>query len=520
VLAATLLVVPFAASAADTQPATDWHYTLSIHEIVRADDLDRLNPLLADSPDRANLRNADGSTPVHIAVANASLRSLKALAAAKADLNAPDGRGRTPLSIALDAGFTTLFNTLLDLGADASREAWSENTPAGTLDAPLTIAARNGNLDLLKAMLAAKPSIDRPAKNGTTALTAAAAAGRWDAVDLLVASGANVNAPGINGNTALAYAVAAKNEAAVSGLLGKNANLNTRIAGATLVMRATTDNQDKILSLLLGKGADPNTRSGDNVAPLHRAVVDKHDALVNILLDRGADPNLRYPDGTTPLVRATADNSEAIVKLLLDKGADPNARLEGDTPLARATVDKREALVALLVAKHADPNVRLRDGSTPLIRATRDNEEKIVELLLAGGADPKLAMPDGRTALTFTEAPALWKMLLAKGADINTPVRGRPPLHTFIAESRLDLIELFLPFRPDPLITDRQGHTAKELAREAAKQKTEDYDLDMRRRRIAQLVETYQRQYAADELDMPAPSSQPATAPDTQKSPA
>ena len=53
-------------------------------------------------------------------------------------------------------------------------------------------------------------------------------------------------------------------------------------------------------------------------------------------------------------------------------------------------------------------------------------------------------------------------MLVAKGANVNVVVSGKMPLQYFIAEGNVGLVNAWLAFKPDPMVTDRQGHTAKE----------------------------------------------------------
>lgn len=355
-IAAAALLATLSAARAQTAPADrspdirDWRYVLTIHEIAKADDDERLARLLADNPDRARSRQPDGRTPVHAAAEAGALKSLRALKQVNADMNVLDSKNRSPLSIALGLDFLTTARTLVDMGADANLEA----SPDGNIrpEPPLTTAIRHGNVELINVLLAGKANLNRRASDGTTPLTVASAAGQWD-----------------------------------------------------------------VVALLLDKGADVNT----------------------------------------------ADNS----------------------------------------------------GVTALLHAAEAGDEKRVALLLNKGADPRLADRAGRTPMALTESPPIWRLLADKGADVNVMVGNQSRLQHYIAQGNVSHVTAWLAYKPDPFLTDRQGRTAKELARKAAEGLPATSTEGLARREIVRLLDAYQSQYLADlqarETPATAPASRPAT---------
>ena len=74
--------------------------SLSLFEACAAGEIERAERLLADDPQAINAYSADGWTPLHLAAANNNLDSMKQLIAQGAEVGAPNGEGRTALSLA------------------------------------------------------------------------------------------------------------------------------------------------------------------------------------------------------------------------------------------------------------------------------------------------------------------------------------------------------------------------------------------------------------------------------------
>ena len=145
------------------------------------------------------------------------------------------------------------------------------------------------------------------------------------------------------------------------------------------------------------------------------------------------------------------------------------------------------------MAKKADPNIRDRNGATPLLIATSARNEKLVSYLLDQGANPNLADNGGRTPMSMTEVPELWKLLAAKGANVNVMVGEATRLQHYIQQGNVGQVKGWLAFSPDPLVPDRRGKTAKEIARALADRPTGTYEGDAARKEIASLIDEYQQ---------------------------
>lgn len=281
--------------------ARDWRYVLTVHEIARADDDERLTRLLSDNPDRTKARTPDGRTPVHAAAEAGALKALRVLARAGADLDVADARGRTALSVAASLDFMTTVKTLAELGADVNKDAVVEGSTAGTGGGgggagplpPVIIAARSGYTELLKVLLDAKADLNRRGRDGSYAITSAAAAGNWETVSLLVERGADVNVQDPQGVTVLLYAAEHGNE--------------------------------PLVRTLLDKGADPRIQDTRGRAPLS---VTHSPTLWKLLVDKGADVNVVVGGtggGSTPLQYFIAQGNAELLKTWLTFKPDPLA---------------------------------------------------------------------------------------------------------------------------------------------------------------------------------------------------
>ncbi len=124
------------------------------------------------------------------------------------------------------------------------------------------------------------------------------------------------------------------------------------------------------------------------------------------LLARGARIDAVDPtDGDTALLKAMSNGDSPATRLLIERGANLEVvNAIGYTPLQFAAGLEHTALAKLLVDKGA--NVNSRAGRLPaLIHATRTSNLELVDYLLARGANPNQAASDGSTALIWACGP-------------------------------------------------------------------------------------------------------------------
>jgi hypothetical protein len=162
-----------------------------------------------------------------------------------------------------------------------------------------------------------------------TPLMRAARKGEVDSVKRLLAEGADVNAKDWTGKTALLHACvyARTSPQVVALLLAAGADPNTADrAGVTALMMVATSvaGKDKslvILRNLLAAGASPNAKDRNGGTPLMEAAGVGHVEAVRVLLEAGADVAARTDSGLTALSLAEQYRHPEVVKVLKQASA-------------------------------------------------------------------------------------------------------------------------------------------------------------------------------------------------------
>ncbi len=351
--------------------------------------------LLAAGAD-PNIAPATGGTPLMRAVRTGNAGAVESLLAAGADVDAREGsRGQNALMWAVTRRHPTVAQLLIDRGADLeartqlSRQlvltCCQENNTDGNgsvwIDqggfTPLLFAARLGDLDAARLLLAAGAHVDVATPEAATALVVAAHSGHGALAALLLENGADPNAAGA-GYTALHAAVLRDDPDLARALLAHGANPNARLLRGTPARRG---------------GADfAFNKHWLGATPLWLAAGFHQAALVQVLAAGGADPLLSRNDGTTPLMAAAQGESPralfqdaspvfppgeerptlAVVRMLVERGADVAAvNAAGDTALHRAASKRFDAVVRFLADHGAVLDARDERGRTPLACAVR-----------------------------------------------------------------------------------------------------------------------------------------------------
>lgn len=184
----------------------------------------------------------------------------------------------------------------------------------------LMIAAKYGDVGLVRALIDRGADVNATNHNGGTALMYSALPGSVDSVELLIASGSEINAVGRNGWNALMIA-AAKGHAGVIGVLidhGADANAPD-VYGWTPLMRAVYENHSDAVDALLASPDIALDRQDDHGATaLHHAVSIGNESLVTKLLQAGARRSIQDAEGLTALQRAESLSSPDIAALLAE----------------------------------------------------------------------------------------------------------------------------------------------------------------------------------------------------------
>ena len=130
----------------------------------------------------------------------------------------------------------------------------------------LCIAARSGSVNATKLLLDAKAKIDKPNRWNDTPLMLASLQGNLDVVRALVAANANMNPKGW---TPLIYAATGGHDAVATFLLQRGADINAVSPnGTSALMMAIREGHVETARLLIGRGADVNHRNQDGASAI------------------------------------------------------------------------------------------------------------------------------------------------------------------------------------------------------------------------------------------------------------
>ena len=280
---------------------------------------------------------------------------------------------RTPPTAhrAAAAGDIDGLKAALAAGADA-------NARDGRGWTALMHAANKGYTLLVPPLLKAGADPNLRAADGATALFIAALHGHSGIVALLVKAGANPTIEGPKGKTAegfMAARVARTKYRSPNGLhKALRANESAAVIKALLDLGADIDARDVIV--------EDNGATKHFYTPFHTAArYSKRPAVITLLLERGASLNdgikwqFRNEEtvdffATALMVAAAHNENPDIVGLLLDRGADINAKgYSNSTPLHSALFNKNLDILRLLLERGADVNTRINYYGTPLSTA-------------------------------------------------------------------------------------------------------------------------------------------------------
>jgi len=396
--------------------------TTALHWVSYHDDLESAD-LLLKAGAKANAANDLGATPLWNASQNGSVAMVKRLLDAGANPNSALLAGETPVMVAARSGYPEVVELLLAKsgnpnahgarGQTALMWAVSQKHPEVVkvlLAHGVDLKARS---DVWSEVMAVPPHGYLPYNltiphGGETALMFAARVGDLDSARLLVAAGANVN-------DADAWGVSATTLAAHSGftdlvlfLLDKEADPNAAPNGFTALHEAIMRRDEKMAAALLEHHADPNTPL-KTLTPTRRSSDDFH-----------FEPALI---GATPYWLAARFTEPNVMRLLVKHGADPMFVHHADWIAEQGFggVSRKENVNALMAATgmlRANAWVDVPKSEREAL--TLETVKVAVEL----GADLNLVNTDGRTALDAAKAlryQSVVDFLTAKGAKAGNP---------------------------------------------------------------------------------------------------
>ena len=272
-------------------------------------------------------------------------------------------------------------------------------------DLPLWKAAKEGNIEIVKARLAKGDDPNRG--DHCTPLVGAAISGSSEITRLLLEKGADPNLPDKDKTLPLGTAALGTNVEIVQMLLEHKANPNLVYAHNWLPLSAAARNDRiDVAKVLLAHGARPDFSEfpkhsrliylgGEEVdrllTPLAVASQYGRSEIIAELLKAGVNPDfLADKDQLTALMYATQSGSVEAVKELLKAGAKPDLMVQKNqyTALAYASLYGYSSIVEELLNAGANPTVRSGEKyvqSLPICFAARAGSSSAIRTLIQHG---------------------------------------------------------------------------------------------------------------------------------------
>lgn len=384
------------AAKADVNQAEPDGTTVLIWAAYR-DDVDSADALIKAGA-KVNAANDLGATALWTASQNGGSAMVKRLLDAGADPNLALLSGETPLMVAARGGYPEVASQLIAKGAKV-------NVAATRAQTALMWAAAQKHPEVVKVLLDNGADINMRSSmwfdvqgigphgflpynksiphGGETALMFAARNGDAESAKLLLAKGADPDDMDAWGMSALTLAAHSGFADVIDVLLAKKANPNFMLAGISPLHNAIMRRDERIVKALLDKGADPNMQLR-TWTPNRRSADDWH-----------YDPGTV---GASPLWLAARVGEPSVVKMLLDKGADPKFVLHAVyvAEVGFGQGNRDETFSVLQAA------VGMGRGNAWVDIPAPEREPKTLEtvkLLLERGAEINFKSPDGKTAL-------------------------------------------------------------------------------------------------------------------------
>jgi ankyrin repeat protein len=441
-------------------------------EAVKRRDVAAVRSLVRARAD-VNAPEGDGTTPLHWAVRADDVESTMALIEGGASVTLANRLGVTALALAATNGNARLIDVLLKAGANPN-----ESSPEG--ETVLMIASRTGSSSAVKVLLEAGASVNAAESwRGETALMWAAAENHAEVVSLLIVHGAETDAP----SRTLKFPNVRYN-------LATHATLPAPQGGFTALMFAARQGALEASRALADAGANLNLQDPDGTPALTVAIVNGHHDVARLLLERGADANVADSVGMTPLYAAVELHTTEMYpeRKALRPSFGPFSTLDLIKLLLvkKAAPDKPLSAVTLRWGRRRGPgDAALAAGATPLMRAARFADVDVMRALLDAGADPALTQKD-QTSVLMLAAGAGWrtgetilggldygpesdaidavKLCLDRGADVNAiDEDGLTALHHAVPRGA-GVVQLLVDHGASIETKDKRGRTPLDVA--------------------------------------------------------
>ncbi|RSL67289.1 hypothetical protein CEP53_003094 [Fusarium sp. AF-6] len=361
----------------------------------------------------------------------------------------------------------SLIYILADKGFSELIRSWLQSypeigIPGERYQYPLFVALVNGHKDAFASLLGSTWTVcegvehvrgfgskkDFVAHNDRNPLTWAAQEGLLTVVKLLVQSGADVDGVDLGGYTPLMRASEAGHEAIVSFLVKEEAAVQSLHAYQAMYL-ALYNGHSGTLKLLVEADLHWDDKPRALQKALRSASKMGNEAMVQFLIEKEVDIDARDLDGRTALSIACYKDNFQIVKLLIEANADlkSNARVLEEM-LWNASAEGIEERVQFLIEKEVSIEAQDAGGRTALFHAFLNDHFPIVKRLIKANVylkcDPGILQETLRAASARGKEETV-KALIEQEVELDTQDSdGHTALSLASGNGHLPIVKLLI----------------------------------------------------------------------------
>jgi ankyrin repeat protein len=405
-----------------------------------------------------------------------------------ANSNFKNQDGRSVLVEAVRSNNVDIVKFLLKNGA---RDKVSKNSTA------LLLATERKYIDVVKALLKYKATLNQANKHGYTPIMLATKKNSLPLVKLFIqhksdvlkknVSGKNVFDIALNLNrkdiveylkstSLFANVKKSKNTKAFKKIAKKlqtNQKADENLKGWLPLTIATWRGQKDVVKALIAQGQNVNKLDKLGYTPLSRAVLKGNIDIVNILLKAGADTLLGNDDTKAPLIIAAQHGYKEIVNKLLRVKTRNKKQTVLINKAFTTAVQKGYGDIILDILKLgiSDEVLNKVDLSKLFLSAVTNNQEELTIFLISQGADVNSVSPRGMSAIMIAAAKSfnsIGEKLIQNGADINTrDKKGKSAVLLAIKSGNVEFINNLIK-RNIPINTEDNKQTTSLMVASAS----------------------------------------------------
>ncbi|XP_075882619.1 E3 ubiquitin-protein ligase MIB2 isoform X1 [Nelusetta ayraudi] len=268
----------------------------------------------------------------------------------------------------------------------------------------LVIEAAHGSASKVRELVQKYPDKVDIKNQGKTALQVAAHQGHMEVVKALLQANGSVEVKDEDGDTALHY-TAFGNQAEIARLLlSKGANVNLlNNSLCTALHIAVNKGFTDMVRVLTEHSADVNLQDSYGDTPLHDAIAKDFRSIIEILV---LVPNIDFTQqnhrGFNLLHHAALKGNKLATEKILARARQlvDVKKEDGFSALHLAALNNHRDVAEILIKEgRCDFNIRNNRNQTPLQLAVTQGHTELVQLLVAEGADVNMEDEDGDTAM-------------------------------------------------------------------------------------------------------------------------